>query len=86
MKVRDVRPFTAQQRPQLLCAVESPHGLQAHFDFANDRAISDLAVVSCIFQNFVACNAQQFFFAAKDFVFSTWPAVTIVCQQHLHKE
>src|ERR1700731_1510896 len=86
MKVRNVRPLAAQQRPQSLGAVESPDGLYADFDFAKDRAISDIVIVSPIFQNLVTSQAQQFLFAGIDFVFSARQSVTIVCQQHLHKK
>ena len=86
MKVCDFRLFLAKQRPQFLCAVESPNCLQADFNLVEDSALSDLAVVSRIFQDSVAREAQQFFFAVKDFVFSTLAAVTIVRQQHPHNK
>jgi len=42
------------------------------FDLATIVLSADLTVVSRIFENFVACQAQQFLFRGKDLVFSPW--------------
>src|SRR5207245_11206119 len=85
VKMGDIWPFSASQRPQFSCAIESPDCLKASSDLAEECAVHNLVIVACIFQNLVACGAQQFFLAAKDFVFSTRPAVAIVCQQYFHE-